>query len=93
MPSFSVLMFWHNGHILIKNVLLKINFQDESHLNANFLIYILTIYTECLLFKFFSRDIRMHIAILKRVHNERISRRKKQSYFAKKCSFSSLIPR
>ena len=76
-----------NGHILIKNVLLKINFQDEGHLDANFLIYILTIYCECLLFQFFNRDVRMHIPVLTGVQNGYISRRKKQSYFAKKCSF------
>ena len=34
-----------NSHILRKNdVLLKLNFQSEDHLNAYFLIYILTIY-------------------------------------------------
>ena len=33
-----------NGRILIKNPLFKLNFQDERHLDANFLIFILTIY-------------------------------------------------
>ena len=30
------------GHVLLKNVLFKLNFQDEGHLDSNFLIYILT---------------------------------------------------
>ena len=50
-----------NGHILIKNILLLIkiiNFQDEGHLDANVLIYILTIYSECLHFQFLARGIR-----------------------------------
>ena len=47
-----------NGHILIKNVLLKINIQDEGHLDDSFLIYILTIYSECLHFQFLTRGIR-----------------------------------
>ena len=37
-------------------------------------ISILTIYSECLLFQFFSRGIRMHISILTGVQNGRISR-------------------
>ena len=42
--------FLKDGHILIKNVLLKINIQNEGHLDADFLIYILTIYCGCILF-------------------------------------------
>ena len=34
---------WKNGHIVLKIKLLKINFQDECHLYANFLISVLTI--------------------------------------------------
>ena len=30
------------AHVLLKNVLFKLNFQDEGHLDSNFLIYILT---------------------------------------------------
>ena len=55
---------YKNGRILIKNVLFKFNFQNEGHLDANFLIYILTINRECLLFQLFIRGIRMHISIL-----------------------------
>ena len=62
-----------NGHILIKNILLMINFQDEGHLDANFLIYILTIYSECLHFQFLARGIR---GILTGVQNGRMTRRK-----------------
>ena len=58
-----------NSHILIKNVLLNINFEDEGHLHAYFLIHILTIHSECLVFQFFSGGIRMHIAILNGVQN------------------------
>ena len=35
---------WKNGHIILKNKLLKLNFEDERQLYANFLIFILTIY-------------------------------------------------
>ena len=31
-----------NGHVLLKNILFKLNFQDEGQLDSNFLIYILT---------------------------------------------------
>ena len=41
-----------NGHILQKNVLLKLNFEDEGHMYASFLVFILTIYRKCLLFSF-----------------------------------------
>ena len=43
-----------NCHILLKNGLLKLNFQQEGHVNVIFLIYILTFYSEFLLFQFFS---------------------------------------
>ena len=33
-----------NTHIILKNKLLRVNFQDEGQLYANFLIFILTIY-------------------------------------------------
>ena len=34
---------WKNGHILIKNVLLEVNFQDDCPLQANYLFHILVI--------------------------------------------------
>ena len=43
-----------------KNVVLKLQIQHEGHVGAIFLIYILTIYRECLLCQFFSRDKRTH---------------------------------
>ena len=43
-----------------KNVLLEHNFQVEGHFEGHLLIYILTIYRECVLFQLFSRGIRMH---------------------------------
>ena len=65
-----------NGSNLIKNKLLKLNFEDEDHLDVNFLIYILTIYREWLLFQFFSHGISMHIAILTDVQIGRKGREK-----------------
>ena len=41
---------WENGQILLKNVLLKLNFLDGSHLYGNCVFYILTIYHRCLFF-------------------------------------------
>lgn len=48
-----------NGHIFIKNVHLKINFQDDGHLDDNLLIYIVTVYSECILLQLFSRGMRI----------------------------------
>ena len=53
-----------NGHILLKNVLLKLNFQVQGHFYANCLFYNFLFCLKCLLFHFFSRGIRMHIPIL-----------------------------
>ena len=53
-----------NGYILLKNVLLKPSFQDESQLHGNCLFYILYFCLKFLLFHFFSCGIRMHISIL-----------------------------
>ena len=53
-----------NDHILLKNVLLKLNLQDEGHLYAKCLFYILSFCYRSLLFQFFSRGIRMYIAVL-----------------------------
>ena len=61
---------------MIKTVLLNLKFQDEGHLNANLLIYIPTIYRECLLFQLFSGGIGKPIVILMGIQNERISRPK-----------------
>ena len=60
-------------NIFAKNILLKLNFKDEGHVDANFLIYILTIYREFLRFQFFSRLIRMHTLTLTVVQNAPIS--------------------
>ena len=62
-----------NGHILLRKVLLNLNFQDESHLYANSLIYILSFCLKCLIFQFFSRGIPKHISILTGVQKRRIS--------------------
>ena len=47
-----------------KNVLLKVNFQCEGHLDTYSLIYILAIYRQCVLFQFYIRVIGMLITIL-----------------------------
>ena len=52
---------------------LKLNFQDENQLYASFLAFILAIYRECLLYQFLSRDIQIHIPILRRSQNRRIT--------------------
>ena len=62
-----------NGRILIKIVLLRINFEDDGNLDANFLINVLTIYLECLHLQFFIHGIRMHIVILTRVQKGHIT--------------------
>ena len=56
-PDWKMTMFY------LKNVLLKLDFQGEGNLYANFLFYNLSFSLKCLLFQFFSRGIRMHIPI------------------------------
>ena len=68
---------WRNGHILIKDLLLKFIFQYESHLYEICLFYILSICCKFLLFQFLSCAIRMHILILTGVQNERLSKNAK----------------
>ena len=63
---------WKNGHILLKNVLLKLNFLDGSYFYGNCLFHILTIYHRCLFFQFWCCGIRMHICILTSVQKGRI---------------------
>ena len=65
--------FWENGRIFIENVLLKLNLKDDGHLDANFLISILTIYRKCSLFQLFSLGIRFHISVLKEVQKRLVS--------------------
>ena len=48
---------------------------------ACYLYYILSIYRKFLLSQFFSSGIRMHIAILRGVQNERISKNQKKFHF------------
>ena len=62
-----------NGHNLLKNVLLKHNFQEETHLYAKCLFDILSVSLKFLLSKFFSCGLRMHISILTRVPKGHIS--------------------
>ena len=59
-----------NGPSLLKNVLLGINFQEKSHLYANFMYYILTIYHKWLLLQLLGCGIRMHIPILTRAYEK-----------------------
>ena len=65
-----------NVLILIKNVLLKMNFQNEGHSDAHCLLYVLSIYRKCFLFQFLGCDIRMHIPILIAVEKGHITNRK-----------------
>ena len=62
-----------HGHILLKNVLLKIYFQNEGSLYVNYFLYSLTIYLKCLLFRFLSRGMRIHIPIVRLVQGGRIN--------------------
>ena len=59
-----------------KNVLLKLNFQGKNYLDAYFLIYILTIYCECVIFYLFCRGIRINIPILAQVQKGHISKQR-----------------
>ena len=56
---------------LRKMFLLNLDFQGESQLYANFLIYILIISGKCLAFQYLSRGIRMYFSIPSRVKNGR----------------------
>ena len=53
-----------NGHNLLQNVLLKLNFPYDGHLYVNRLVYILTVYFKCLLFQFLVCRIVAEITIL-----------------------------
>ena len=56
---------------LRKMFLLNLDFQGESQLYANFLIYILIISGKCLAFQYLSRGIHMYFSIPSRVKNGR----------------------
>ena len=55
---------------------MNLNYQDEGHLYANCLLYVLTIYPKYLLLQFLTCGIRMHIPILTGVQNGDISWKK-----------------
>ena len=57
-----------NGHILLKNVLLKLNSKDEDYLYDNCLVHARFFCLKYFLFQFFGGGIPMHIPILTRVH-------------------------
>ena len=80
-----------NYHILLKDAVLKRNFKDECHLDANFLICILTNYREFHCFQFFSRSIRTHIPILTVVQNARIRRLKRSHILLKYVVFETVF--
>ena len=52
---------------------LKLFFQDESHLYANYLSYVLTIYSKCFTFQFLSRNKRVHIYNITLIQKRHIS--------------------
>ena len=53
-----------SSHVLLKNILLKINFQVEVTFKSIVCFIFSHFALNCLLFKFFSRVMRMHITIL-----------------------------
>ena len=64
---------WKNGHILVKKLLLKRNFEDAGHLSGKCFFFILTLCHKCLLFQFLPCEIRMQIPILTGVHKGSIN--------------------
>ena len=54
-----------------KNILLKLNLQDEGHLHANCLFYILYFCFKYFIFQLFSCCIRMHVLILPEVQKKK----------------------
>ena len=72
-----------NAHILLENIILKLHFQHEGHVDTILLSYIQSIYREFLLFQFFSHGIRTHIPIITGVQNKCITRRKTVIFFFK----------
>ena len=61
--------------------------QDEGHLYSNFWIFILTIYSKCLLFQFLGCGMHKHIAILAGVQKGRTCRNAEMVIFCYKCIF------
>ena len=82
-----------NGRILTKTILFKLNLKNENHWDANFLIDIVTIYKECLLFQLLRRGIGMHITIPIGFQNGRISRRKMSHVLLRNVLFEAYFPR
>ena len=73
-----------NGHFLLKNMLFKLSFQGEGHLDSNFLVYFLTTHRECFLFQFLSHRIRMDIPIQTEIQKVHISGKKSACNLLKK---------
>ena len=74
---------WKEGHMLLLNVLLTMNFEHEGHLYANCLFCIFSFFIKCLLSQLSSRDIDMHIPILSGVQIGRTNRWKNSHIMAK----------
>ena len=68
---------------------MKLNFEDEVHLYANFFFLILTIYRKSFLFRFLSRGKRVQIPILIRARNEHITSRKNSQSLLKNVRFET----
>ena len=83
--------YWRSGRILLKDVLLKLIFQDEGHLHVSCLFYMLSIYCQSLLFQFLSHGIRMHITILTWNMDNSLAE-KKRSYFTINVLFQFWFP-
>ena len=72
-------------------LLLKLNFQDEGQMYANFLFYILIMLRKFFAFQFFSRAIRMQIPILTGVQNEPKSHRNDSAFLLINVLFMKLL--
>ena len=77
-------------HNLLKNALLKFNFQHEGDLYAIFFVFFSLVLLSMPSFEFFGCDIRMHIPILTGIAKGRIIG-SKMSLFCKKTNCSSFI--
>ena len=91
-PKLTVSKFTH-GHVLIKYLLLKLNFCDEGHLHGNSLFYIPSIYRKYIIFEFLGCGICMHIPILAGVQNGHLSHLKKSVFLLKNVLFEVYFTR
>ena len=70
---------------------MRLYFRDGGHFFAKFLFNILIIYPKCHFFQFFSRDIRMHIPILRSIQKKLESHQKGSVFFFETMFFCKLL--